>query len=943
MENTRQCHARRRDDRTYLRQVFQTGTRREAGQCLSTMVSNARWLLIPLLTLSVVLGTTWLVFDHERQADRKELHSQFDFALRETVGRVEQRVASYEQLLRGVQALLSTDAASDRARLNDYLNVLPAGASFPGIRAIGFVEHVPAARQSTHVASMRQNGWPEYEISPAGQRDVYAPVTVRKAYSSQLVAEPGFDTWSDPARRLAMELARDSGKAAISNKVKLKVDADVDAPLGLIMYLPVYARGQARDSIAERRAHLVGWVYASFHMGELVASLYGEQLPGLWFALYDGVELTEAALLYRSDNAKTPSKADALTANEYIVAGSHTWTLSLTALPVFETRFGRGASQVIAVAGIGLGILLAMLAWLLTTGRTRALRLADQMTGELRQSEEHFRTFFEKNSSVMLLIDPASGAIVSANMAAAAFYGYASEHLTGMSISNINTLPPEQIAQERQRAWRSDRSYFLFQHRLADGALRDVEVHSTPINRNGHPMLFSIVHDITDRKKALERIEELAFFDTLTHLPNRTLLLDRLKQAMTVGNRSGTLGAVLFIDLDQFKTLNDTFGHDMGDLLLQQVAQRLVECVRQGDTVARLGGDEFVIVLTNLSNTLEGAVSQTETVGKKVLANLNQTYRLGELNHRSTASMGATLFQGFETSIDDLLKQADLAMYKSKDTGRNALRFFDPHMQIVVMERARLEVELRQAIQENQFVLHYQPQVTDDGSVTGAEALVRWMHPERGIVSPVEFIALAEECGLIFPLGQWVLARACEQLTAWAFHSTLSHLSLAVNVSVLQFREAGFVDEVLAILRHTGANPARLKLELTESLLADSVQEVIDKMAALKAHGVCFSLDDFGTGYSSLSYLKRLPLDQLKIDQSFVRDILIDPNDAAIARTVVALAQSLGLDVIAEGVETRAQRDFLASAGCHAYQGYYFSQPLPIERFEAYAFAATSN
>ena len=901
------------------------------------MLSRTRWLLIPLLTLGVSLCITWLAFDHERRANSQELHSQFDFSLRETVGRFEQRVASYEQMLRGVQALFSTPEASNRALLHDYLAGLPAGASLPGIQAIGFVEYVSAEGKNAHIAAMRKSGWPHYDIQPAGQRDIYAPVTVQEAYGRQVRLDPGFDNWSDPQRRKAMELARDSGMAAISGKVSPKVQGGTPAQPELVMYLPIFAYGQTRESVAHRRAHLIGWVYASFHMDQLVASLYGEQPPGLQFALYDGVEPSEAALLYRNDSRRSDSKNGALTANEYIVAGAHAWTLSMTTQVLFEERFGRSAPQWVAGAGIGLSVLLAMLAWLLTTGRTRALRLAEKMTTELRESEAHFRTFFEKNSSVMLLIDPASGAIADANGAAAGFYGYPSEQLTHMLISDINTLAPELIAEERQKALRADRSYFLFQHRLADGALRDVEVHSTPISRNGHPMLFSIIHDITDRKKAEERIEELAFFDTLTHLPNRTLLLDRLKQAMTIGNRNGTFGAVLFIDLDQFKTLNDTFGHDVGDLLLQQVAQRLVGCVRQGDTVARLGGDEFVIVLANLSLSLDEAASQTEAVGKKVLVALNQKYRLGGLEHRSTASMGATLFLGLETSIDDLLKQADLAMYKSKDTGRNALRFFDPHMQTVVMERARLEVELRQAIQENQFVLHYQPQVVDEGRVTGAEALVRWIHPERGMVPPVQFIALAEDCGLIYPLGHWVLVRACEQLTAWASHPALGHLTLAVNVSILQFREPRFVDDLVAVLQQTGVNPMRLKLEITESLLADNVQEVIDKMIALKAHGVGFSLDDFGTGYSSLAYLKRLPLHQLKIDRSFVRDILTDANDAAIARTVVALAQSLGLDVIAEGVETIEQRNFLAGADCHAYQGFYFSRPLPVEDFEAYA------
>ncbi|MFZ1548845.1 MAG: EAL domain-containing protein [Candidatus Nitrotoga sp.] len=443
--------------------------------------------------------------------------------------------------------------------------------------------------------------------------------------------------------------------------------------------------------------------------------------------------------------------------------------------------------------------------------------------------------------------------------------------------------------------------------------------------------------DITERKMAEEKITELAFFDPLTHLPNRTLLLDHLKRAMTAGNRNGSFGAVLFIDLDQFKTLNDTSGHDKGDLLLQQVAQRITASIRECDTVARMGGDEFVVVLEGLADTIEEAATQTKTVGRKILTAINQPYQLEGLHHRNTASLGVTLFRGYETSIDDLLKQADLAMYKSKAMGRNALHFFDPAMQTIVVERAAMEVDLHTAIQDNQFVLHYQAQVVSDGRITGAEALVRWRHPQRGMLSPAEFIPLSEETGLILPLGQWVLEAACAQLALWAVRPEMSHLTVAVNVSAQQFREAEFVGTVMTAINQTGANPKLLKLELTESLLVDNVGEVIEKMFVLKASGVGFSLDDFGTGYSSLTYLKRLPLDQLKIDKSFVRDVLSDPNDAAIARTIVALAQSLGLGVIAEGVETEQQRDFLTSVGCHTYQGYFFSRPLPVEEFEAFS------
>jgi diguanylate cyclase (GGDEF)-like protein len=446
----------------------------------------------------------------------------------------------------------------------------------------------------------------------------------------------------------------------------------------------------------------------------------------------------------------------------------------------------------------------------------------------------------------------------------------------------------------------------------------------------------AVKEDITAKKASEEKINSLAFYDPLTELPNRRLLLDRLKQALASSTRNERYGALLFIDLDDFKTLNDTLGHDIGDLLLQQVAQRLVTCVREGDTVARLGGDEFVVMLEYLSENAQDAANQTETVGEKILLVLNQIYQLGSYAHHSTPSIGVTLFVDHQGTIDELLKRADLAMYQAKAAGRNTLRFFEPEMQAVVMTRVALEADLREAVLNGQFLLYYQAQVDGEGRLAGAEALVRWQHPERGLVSPAEFIPLAEETGLILPLGHWVLQTACRQLALWGARPEMAHLTIAVNVSARQFHRHDFVDQVLAVLDGAGANPQRLKLELTESLLVDDVEGVIIKMAALKAKGVSFSLDDFGTGYSSLSYLKRLPLDQLKIDQGFVRDILTDPNDAAIAKMVVVLAESLGLTVIAEGVEVEAQRIFLAHNGCHSYQGYLCSRPLHVDSFEAF-------
>jgi diguanylate cyclase (GGDEF)-like protein/PAS domain S-box-containing protein len=447
----------------------------------------------------------------------------------------------------------------------------------------------------------------------------------------------------------------------------------------------------------------------------------------------------------------------------------------------------------------------------------------------------------------------------------------------------------------------------------------------------------SVQTDITAKKEAEDRINSLAFFDPLTELPNRRLLLDRLKHAIASSAREENYSALLFIDLDNFKTLNDTLGHDTGDLLLQHTARRLASCIREGDTVARLGGDEFVLLLESLSDNAQDAATSAETVGGKILLALNEPYQLAGFTCHSSPSIGVTLFAEHQGNLEDLLKRADLAMYQAKEAGRNTLRFFEPEMQAAVTTRAAMEADLREALRNGQFLLYYQAQVDRCGAITGVEALLRWRHSQRGLESPLTFIPLAEVTGLIVPIGRWVLETACSQLRAWSLQPAMRHLSIAVNVSARQFYQNDFVEQVLAILEQTGASPRLLKLELTESLLVSNIEGVITKMNTLKAIGVQFSLDDFGTGYSSLSYLKRLPLNQLKIDQSFVRDILTDANDAAIAKMVIALADSLGLAVIAEGVETMPQRDFLAVQGCHAYQGYLFSKPLPIEEFEEFA------
>ena len=450
-----------------------------------------------------------------------------------------------------------------------------------------------------------------------------------------------------------------------------------------------------------------------------------------------------------------------------------------------------------------------------------------------------------------------------------------------------------------------------------------------PLKVNG------VVFDITEWKEAQSKIHNLAFYDPLTGLPNRRLLTDRLQQAIASSVRNGLTGAILFVDMDNFKIVNDTMGHALGDSLLQQVAVRLTSCVNKEDTIARIGGDEFVVIVEYLAADEPIAATQTEAICEKILAALSQPFQITSKEYHSTCSIGITLFNDSQQSTDELLKQADIAMYQAKKAGRNTLRFFDAHMQEIVTARATLESQLRKALEHQQFQLYYQIQVNSFSKPVGAEALLRWSHPDRGFVAPAQFVPLAEEIGLILPIGQWVLETACAQLKTWEQEEHTRELVLSVNISAREFHQADLVTQIQAsVLRHA-IDPKRLKLELTESLLLENIEDTIAIMSALNEIGVQFSLDDFGTGYSSLQYIKRLPLHQIKIDQSFVRDLVADSGDRAIVRTIIAMAKSLNLEVIAEGVETEEQLQILLNMGCAHYQGYLFGKPVPVGQFEA--------
>jgi diguanylate cyclase (GGDEF)-like protein/PAS domain S-box-containing protein len=638
-----------------------------------------------------------------------------------------------------------------------------------------------------------------------------------------------------------------------------------------------------------------------------------------------------------------------------------------------STVYAEGKQRAIGATAIALGaiVLLYLAAIAIARRITRPVAELDRVTRRLQEGDYDVRATVSGPREIAAvaqefntMIDTQRHSVEQLRIAAAAFESQESLMITdadgvilrvNRAFTETTGYPAEEVVGQTPRLLKSGRHDAEFYRTMWESLLRtgtwQGEIWDRRKNGQIYPKWLTIsavkgddgviTHyvgshfDITERKASEEKIQHLAFYDHLTDLPNRRLLLDRLNQALAFSARSRRAGALLFIDLDNFKNLNDTLGHDMGDMLLQQVTQRLESCIRRGDTVARLGGDEFVVMLLDLSEQPIEAAAQTEVIGEKILNALGLPYPLATQAYHCTASIGVTLFDSNLQSTDELMKQADIAMYQAKKAGRNALRFFDRQMQENISARVSLENELHDALEFRQLHLHYQIQVDNAYKPLGAEALIRWIHPRRGIVLPAQFVPLAEESGLILPIGLWVLDAACGQIKAWEKDVITRDLTLAVNVSAKQFRQVDFVTQVQSAIQRHSIRAALLKLELTESLLQEDIDVTIATMNALNEIGVQFSLDDFGTGYSSLQYLKRLPLHQIKIDQSFVRDIERDGSDIAVVRATIAMARSLELDVIAEGVETEEQRQVLLRNGCSSYQGYLFGRPVPIEEFEA--------
>ena len=598
-----------------------------------------------------------------------------------------------------------------------------------------------------------------------------------------------------------------------------------------------------------------------------------------------------------------------------------------------EVSWGEISAEVIELEGVSCIISITRD---ISAAKAAEERLATAQEA-LRASEERYRTVFQTSPDLVDINRLDDGTFIDANDAYLDILGFEREEVIGRTSWELNIWADPLDLQNFVELLRQNSNCRNLEANLRrkNGEIFSALISAARIELDGVSCIVSITRDMSAAKAAENTIRNLAFYDPLTGLPNRRLLMDRLRQALAASAQWDRSQALLLIDLDNLKMLNETLGHQTGDYLLQEFARRLAACVRDTDTVARLGGDEFVVMLEDLSEVPEEAAAEAKAVCEKILASVGQPYLFNDRECLSSASIGIAVFGDRQNSMDDILQQADIALHQAKAAGRNTVRFFSPALQTAVNARAALEEDLRKAIKTNQFLLYYQPQV-ELGRLTGAEALIRWKHPLRGIVPPDEFIPLAEETGLILPLGEWVLENACTQIASWAGWEQTADFTVAVNISALQLRQPDFVEGVLAALDRTGANPKRLRLELTESMLVENLEEVIAKMTQLRSHGLRFALDDFGTGYSSLAYLKRLPLDRLKIDRVFVRDILVDSSSGAIAQTILSLGRAMGLPVIAEGVETEEQLAFLAGLGCQSFQGYLFSRPLPLKEFQAF-------
>ena len=910
-------------------------------------------MVLPPLVALLMLGVTYLYWQNEEQGALAKRAQNFQVAADQIVYNIKDRMATYEVVLRGVKGYFEGSERIDREEFQAYVGALRLQETRPGLQGVSLILRLPAQALPAHIADMRQRGFPDYAVQPEGQRNFYAPITHIEPMAGDNLRALGFDVLTIPEAQSALQRSRDTGELALSAPLVLRQDragqGDAAAPAatasarppGVVMYMPIYAQGADTRDAAIRSAALLGWVSAPFRLPDVIAGMAQEFDSDIGLRIFDGAQANSATLLYGEDTAGTQAQAPASAAvtaaapeasTRTLALGGRTWLLQMYPLPAFEKRYEDNGHHAVAVAGVLLSLLLGWFTWFLATGRERAVALADRMTTELRATRDRLESTLNAIPDLLFELG-LDGRIHHYRSARSELLALPPEMFLGRRMTDL--LPPEAGPGCHEALQAALRTGYSAGHQFPLEVAGTTHWFELSIARKqnpdpgGEPRFIALSRDITERKRAEARTHQLAYFDGLTGLPNRRMLLDRMETALRSAERAGQVGAVLYIDLDNFKQINDARGHTLGDALLMQVAQRLAQLLRPGDTVARLGGDEFVVLVHNLASDMESGGRAALLVAEELRTALETPYAIDTHLYSSTGSIGITLFPKRGEGVEDLLREADTAMYRAKDLGRNRIRFYEAAMQADVQERLALEQDLKKAHAEGQLAAFVQNQTDASGKVVGGELLMRWNHPVRGNVPPNRFIPVAEASGLILRMGDWMIQQACETLAR--LQAAGRDLSLSVNVSERQFRQDDFVERVRHVLAHTGAHPANLILEVTESLLIENLDDTIARMTEIVGLGVRFSIDDFGTGYSSLAYLKRLPLFELKIDKSFVQDTPDDPNDTAIVQSIISVARHLNLRVVAEGVETRAQADFLVQSQCDCLQGYLFGRPEPLD------------
>ncbi|WP_158284000.1 EAL domain-containing protein [Azospirillum sp. TSO22-1] len=871
-------------------------------------------------TLAVALAATLALSFWTYTVVEREASERFSARVGEMHSRIGERMLAYAQVLRSAAGLFKVTPVVSRQAWDSFVRSLDLERQYPGIPAVALARLMNEEELTPAAEAAWADGINEFTIRPQGKRDAYM-VNVYSAPPTPLNrAALGYDMLSEPVRRAVILTAAATGEPAITPRLTLKIDEHRAPQPAFIMYYPVYRPGAPTQTEQERRDALYGMVLAPLRTYPLIEGVLSHNVHDVALSMYDGPSAVDEQEMYRSPAFP---EAPRLTETRPIAFYGRTLTVAYRSTPQFERSIDSDKPLMVLAAGGMISLLLFGVVLSLSSTRARAMQLASEMTMSLRRREAELHHFFTQAPVGILILD-ADGRVIDCNPMIGRFMGVPADEVIGFNM--ITDARDQSLAPAIRRAATGDPVEIETQYISTLGnRVGFYHVHFQPVYRNDALMfVLAFVDDVTERKAAEQRVHYLAHYDALTGLPNRTLLQDRLAHAITAAKRSNGTVAVLFLDLDHFKVINDSLGHTIGDEVLKDVAVRLQQALREVDTVGRLGGDEFIIVLPDA-----GSAADVARVAARILDCVCEPMRIKDRDFTISPSVGISLFPADGEDGERLIKNADAAMYQAKAAGRHAFRFFTTSMDAQLNERLNLEANIRRALDLGEFRLHYQPQIElGSGRVTGLEALIRWAHPDLGMVPPGRFIPVAEESGQISAISLWVLDEACRQAKLWQAEG-LPLQRVAVNISALQFRSADLPGQVSAALTRHGLPPWCLELEVTEGALIRNVDMAILILKSLKEMGVKVSIDDFGTGYSSLSYLQRFPVDTLKIDRSFVNDVPNDQNDAAIVKAIIGLGSSLGLQVIAEGVETEQQLNFLRESGCHGGQGYLFSPPIP--------------